>query len=63
MKSKFRDEHGDIDVSWYTQDDLLNLAFDRASHAKMDLGDLSNIIKELGIRLQKTTDELYRLSR
>lgn len=53
----------DLDVSWYTHDDLLNLAFDRKALAKFDGDDLRNVIKELAIRLQREHDELMRVAR
>jgi hypothetical protein len=53
----------DLDVSWYTHDDLVNLAYDDKALAKLDGGDLRNIIRELTIRLQRTTDQLQRLER
>jgi hypothetical protein len=56
-------ESFDLDVSWYTHDDLLNLAFDAKQLAKLDQGDMRNLVKELAIRLQRTTDELHRLDR
>jgi hypothetical protein len=59
----FFDKDFDLDVSWYTHDDLLNLAFDPKQLAKLDQGDTRNLIKELAIRLQRATDELHRLDR
>jgi hypothetical protein len=53
----------DLDVSWYTHDDLLNLAFDNKQLAKLDQGDMRNLVKELAIRLQRTTDELLKAAR
>lgn len=63
-KSKrFLDEDFDLDVSWYTMDDLLNLAFDPKALSKLDKGDTFNIIRELAIRLQRANDEINRLAR
>lgn len=63
-KSKrFLDEDFDLDVSWYTTDDLLNLAFDAKALSKLDKGDTFNIIRELAIRLQRANDEINRLAR
>lgn len=63
VTKRFLDEDLDLDVSWYTHDDLLNLAFDAKQLAKLDQGDTRNLIKELAIRLQRATDELHRLDR
>jgi hypothetical protein len=52
-----------LDVSWYTHDDLLNLAFDPKALAKLDQGDMRNLVKELAIRLQREYDLLQRLER
>lgn len=52
-----------MDVSWYTMDDLLNLAFDPKALSKLDKGDTFNIIRELAIRLQRANDEINRLAR
>jgi hypothetical protein len=51
------------DFSWYTHDDLLNLAYDRAVVAKMDKEASAALVYELGVRLQRATDELYRAQR
>lgn len=59
----FLDKDFDLDVSWYTHDDLLNLAFDHKALAKLDRGDTLNLIKELAIRLQRTANQLQRLER
>ena len=56
-------ESFDLDVSWYTHDDLLNLAFDPKQLAKLDQGDMRNLVKELAIRLQREYDLLQRLER
>lgn len=53
----------DLDVSWYTHDDLLNLAYDRKALAKLDGDDIRNVVRELARRLQQTTDELMRCQR
>jgi hypothetical protein len=60
---RFLDEDFDLDVSWYTMDDLLNLAFDPKALSKLDKGDTFNIIRELAIRLQRANDEISRLAR
>jgi hypothetical protein len=52
-----------LDVSWYTHDDLLNLAFDNKELAKLDQGDVRNLVRELAIRLQQSYDQLQRLER
>lgn len=55
------DEDFDLDVSWYTIDDLLNLAFNQKDLAKLDQGDMTNLIKELAIRLERANHELHLL--
>lgn len=62
-RNRYLDEDFDLDVSWYTIDELLNLAHDRGALSKLDHGDMVNVIKELAIRLQQANDELHRLSR
>jgi hypothetical protein len=60
---RFLDEDFDLDVSWYTHDDLLNLAFDKKELSKLDQGDMRNLVRELALRLQQTADQLQRLER
>lgn len=55
------DPDGDLDVSWYTDESLLELAFDRRQQAQLDQSDMSNVIRELAIRLQKAKHDLYNL--
>lgn len=52
-----------MDVSWYTHDDLLNLAFSPKDLAQLDQGDMRNLVTELARRLQQTYDQLQRLER
>lgn len=61
MKKNRSDEGFDHDFSWYTVDDLLNLAFDKTGLAQLDGGDMMNLIRELGIRLQQSYTELQKL--
>jgi len=61
-KNKFVDKSFNLDVSWYTNDNLLNLVFDRAAIAQLDRGDMMNVTMELARRLQDTLFELDQLS-
>jgi hypothetical protein len=56
-------ESFDMDFSWYTQDKLMNEAFDNKALAQMDRGDMLSMIRELALRLQRANDELQVLAR
>lgn len=57
-KTKFVDKSFNLDVSWYTNDALLNLVFDRGALSQLDRGDMVNVTMELARRLQKVITEL-----
>lgn len=52
-----------MDFSWMNNDQLLNLCFDPKQIAQLDQGDKVKLIREMGIRLQNSINELMVLNR
>lgn len=60
---KFLDEDFDMKFDWYTEDEILRLAYSDEELAKLDQGDQRNLIHELGSRLEQLSYILRTLDK